>query len=249
MNLKVLFAILWSAPTFNVVAASLARLRSGVFLARRETRPTPRLVKLGLLRSHSTVPPQILLSKGLQGRSRRHYHRRRFNSCKSCFIKLSLLGSQCTVSRQHPNSQCHLVKPGPRGPERRTVPLIQQSQRLLMKLSLLETKSRVPRQNPISQCPLVKLGLLSPVELDLFGPELVALPIQPLLPLLLKLDLQGLRSTAPRQNRHSQCRPVMLDLLSPVRVHDEHSRNGSRCEVCFTNLRQLRQEQDLLRAS
>ena len=58
-------------------------------------------------------------------------------------------------------------------------------------------------------------------KLHVRGPELVARPIQPLLQsqiLLLKLGLSGLRSAAPRQNLHSQCSPVKLGRLGPVRV-------------------------------
>ena len=39
------------------------------------------------------------------------------------------------------------------------MPLIQQSQGLLMRLGLVESLSKVPQQNPTSQCPLVKLVL------------------------------------------------------------------------------------------
>ena len=34
----------------------------------------------------------------------------------------------------------------------------------------------------------------------------------------MKLDLQVVRGTPPRQNQHRQCRPVMLDLLGPEQV-------------------------------
>ena len=73
-------------------------------------------------------------------------------------------------------------------------------------LGLLESKSRVPRQNPISQCHLVKMGLL--------GAEQMAgtvLALQQPLRLLVKRGLQGLRSTAPRQDSQS------LSLLAKVK--------------------------------
>ena len=74
-------------------------------------------------------------------------------------------------------------------------PQLQQSQSSLLKLGLPGVRNTAP-------------------QLDLLGPELVARPMQPLLQM--KLDLQGLRSTAPRQNQRSQCRLLKLDLLGPV---------------------------------
>ena len=51
-------------------------------------------------------------------------------------MKIGLWRPPSAVPRQHPNSQCLLVKPGPCGPERRTrpTPTLQQSLGLLVKL-------------------------------------------------------------------------------------------------------------------
>ena len=59
------------------------------------------------------------------------------------------LGSDSTVPRQNPISQCALVKLGLLGPQQgaHPVPLLQQSQCLLEKLGLLESQTRVPRRN------------------------------------------------------------------------------------------------------
>ena len=60
------------------------------------------------------------------------------------------------------------------------------------------------------------------MKLDLLGPGLVARTAPPLLQLsqipLMKLDLQGSRSTAPRQNPHLKCCLVKLDRLGPEQV-------------------------------
>ena len=53
-----------------------------------------------------------------RGCLKRHDQCRRYNSCKKLLVKLGLLGSPGAVPRQHPNSQCLLVNPGPRFPER-----------------------------------------------------------------------------------------------------------------------------------
>ena len=70
---------------------------------------------------------------------------------------------------------------------------------LMMKIGLLGLQRTAPRQKVLDH-----LGL--------------ARPIQPLLQsqcLLMKLDLQVVRGTAPQQNQHQQRRPLMVDLLGP----------------------------------
>ena len=175
------------------------------------------LVKLGLLGPEQTT--QLAL---------------RMQQLRKLLVKLGRLGSPSMVSRQHPLSQCPLVKPGPRGPEQRAhpLPLMRQPRRLLMKLGLMELQSRVPRRNLNSW--------RVPVKLDLFGPELVARPIYPLLQqshfLRMKLDLQGLPSTAPRQSQVSECprscarRRSRSSNISP-QERDPERREGNRAEL------------------
>ena len=73
-------------------------------------------------------------------------------------------GLQSTLPRQHPNSQCRLVKLGRLGPSRQTrlIPSRQNPnpQVLLMMLGLMGLQRIGPRQNPNSPSSLFKLDLL-----------------------------------------------------------------------------------------
>ena len=84
------------------------------------------------LRSQRTVPVKELGFLGQEQTTRPAP-----TIAKALSVKLKLLGSPCTVSRQHPTSQCLLLKLGLLGQEQmgRTAPTSQQSQWLLVKVA------------------------------------------------------------------------------------------------------------------
>ena len=98
------------------------------------------------------------------------------------------------------------------------------------KLGLLESKSMVPRQNPILQCRL-KLGLVESSNSAATKPELAESSGEAASPwstagvttnaaavAAVTNSADEARPPGFAKHSHSQCRPVMLDLLGPGKV-------------------------------